>query len=132
MSPNTTPAITFSVPVALQNNNTVSAGTGVGAGNVRCQPGDTIVWRSDSQFTVSVQALGTEPPGPNSPARPIAGQPPPAWPFDQAPPAAPDTRFTGTVRAEVPPGSIYKYKITIKVQNQDVVLDPIIIVDKKT
>ncbi len=115
---------TIRITVDVRNNTIICGSNG---GNVSSYTDDRIIWLSgDSRLKWTLQffPLGLE----NDKATPLPDLP--VWPFTEREPAGgivPATsEFAGTLRKFTAPGG-FKYTITIG----NLVLDPIIIVDKK-
>ena len=98
---------------------------GKSGGHIRVPHGTAITWTSngsDKKFELEFVQLGVE--------AADSSQELQHWPFAEpaALPAKPMNSFTGTLRKLGPAGAVPVYKYNVKVG--DLVLDPIIIVDR--
>jgi hypothetical protein len=114
--------VTTEIDIDVKNNTVI---VGQNGGNVRGKSSDRFVWNSaSSQFKLRFHPLGVE----GAPA--ILELP--DWPFDEEQPASgivgPTKKFVGTLSDRNAPGGAYKYSISVG----NLIVDPIIIVDKKT
>lgn len=98
---------------------------GKSGGHVRAPHGTAITWTSngpDKKFELEFEQLGMEAVGSSQLLQ--------HWPFSEpaTPPTKPTNSFTGTLRKLASEGVVPVYKYNVKVG--DLVLDPIIIVDR--
>jgi hypothetical protein len=110
------------IQIDVQNSKVTCGKSG---GHIRVPHGTAITWTSngsDKKFELEFLQLGVE--AADSP------QELQHWPFEEPAGRAstPTNSFTGTLRKLRPEGAVPVYKYTVKVG--DLVLDPIIIVDR--